>query len=130
MILGFKKQFVKDIMCGYNIHTIREDPKGRWQPGKKIHFATGTRTKNYNQFKTGVCVSVQKISICYHSSVGDMYGSPDIFIDDNLLGVGVGAYAKRELLAKNDGFYFLLDFYKWFSEDYNGKIIHWTDFRY
>lgn len=47
MILSFKEQFIPKILDGTKIHTIREDKKNRWEAGKKIHFATGVRTKNY-----------------------------------------------------------------------------------
>jgi hypothetical protein len=35
-----------------------------------------------------------------------------------------------EVLARNDGFATVKDFFEWFSEDYTGKIIHWTELRY
>ena len=35
-----------------------------------------------------------------------------------------------EKLALNDGFDSVKDFFNWFSEDFVGKIIHWTDARY
>ena len=35
-----------------------------------------------------------------------------------------------EQLAKNDGFDSVQDFFNWFNEDFNGRIIHWTDFKY
>jgi len=33
-------------------------------------------------------------------------------------------------LAKNDGFEGIEDFFKWFNEDFKGKIIHWTNYKY
>lgn len=35
-----------------------------------------------------------------------------------------------EVLAKNDGFSGVKEFFEWFSEDFKGKIIHWTDLKY
>jgi len=34
------------------------------------------------------------------------------------------------MVAINDGFDSLKDFFNYFSTNYNGKIIHWTDFKY
>ena len=33
-------------------------------------------------------------------------------------------------LSLNDGFDSCEDFFAWFNEDFSGKIIHWTPFRY
>ena len=35
-----------------------------------------------------------------------------------------------ELLAKNDGFETIEDFWTFFNDPYQGMIIHWTDTRY
>ena len=68
MILSFKKRFVSPILSGHKIHTIREDKPRRWKAGNKIHFATGVRTKHYDQFHAGVCVSVQAIVLVNHGN--------------------------------------------------------------
>ena len=143
MVLGFEPQFVEPILDGTKIHTIREDKHNRWKPGMKIHFATGVRIKNYHQFKTAVCVSVQEIRINWR----------DIFIDGKSLnhiipfihvgytklleGNSLKMYIPNEMisineyrLATNDGFESIDDFRKWFNKDFTGKIIHWTDFKY
>ena len=129
MILSFKPQFVKPILKGEKIHTIRLDPHKRWKAGMTIHFATGVRTKAYRQFHEAKCHSVQEIK---------MMRSQDDFIvlvDDrqiNSLGIA--------LLSIKDGFYKFEDFRDWFLpeppvyphdfEEYNGRIIHWTEIRY
>lgn len=115
MILAFKPQFVPRILSGRKIHTIREDKNNRWQPGKKIHMATGVRTKNYNCFKEAVCVAVQSIEITKNK----------VYIDGIQLN-------KQEIktLAINDGFNGIVDFFKWFNQHFYGKIIHWTYFKY
>lgn len=121
MILGFKPQFVPRILSGRKIHTIREDKTNRWKPGNKIQMATGVRTKNYNCFKTAVCVSVQTIEI------------RNIFDDKNAVLIDGRKLTKEEIktLAKNDGFDNVKDFWNWFfMEDFIGKIIHWTYFKY
>lgn len=128
MILGFLKgfqvngsrkqtNFEDKIKEGIKKHTIRDDSKNRWQAGRKIHFANGVRTSKYNNFKMGVCKSVQEIHI-----VDRM-----VFIDQRKLSLD-----EIDGLAINDGFDNTSDFWSWF-DDYTpflGKLIHWTDLKY
>lgn len=122
MILGFNSQFIEAIKSGKKIHTIREDKHDRWTRGRKIHFASGVRTKNYFQFKEGECFSTQKIEIKYSSISKTSF---IVFID----GYRMDNYF-LSLLAKNDGFENLRAFSDWFNKDFEGKIIHWTRFKY
>ncbi len=115
MILSFKPQFVDFILQNTKIHSIREDKFDRWKPGMKIHFATGVRTTNYNQFKGGVCISVQDVEIDF----------PRIKVDGRDL-----MFSERLRLAHNDGFNGLYELFEWFNKSFKGKIIHWTDFKY
>lgn len=121
MVLGFKKQFVKPIKAGIKIHTIREDKHNRWKPGRKIHGATGVRTKKYNQFFEDTCTGTQKIKIIYKKTSP----SPKIVVDGKRLNAD-----ETYLLALHDGFPGTFEFRKWFNKDFIGKIIHWTDKRY
>lgn len=139
MILSFKNKFpwgsptnfkVK-ILSGSKIHTIREDQKRRWKVGMKIHMATGIRTKNYRCFcDRFVCKSIQEIRIFY----GPFTDEVTVLIDGKEFYHRVGIYVVKSKdmikLAKNDGFDCVEDFFKWFDSDFEGKIIHWTDFRY
>lgn len=127
MILSFKKQFPDKILSGEKIHTIREDPHGRWVPGRNIHFATGVRSKKYNCFKEAVCVSVQPILINYYD-IGNFIRRVEIVIDGEMV-LGRDSELIKQL-AKNDGFNSVDDFFKWFDVDFQGKIVHWTSFRY
>lgn len=128
MILAFKAQFIESLKRGSKIHTIRLDPHRRWKKGRKIHFATGVRTKNYNQFKEEVCTGVEEIFMTY---------AFDDIIEVTIGGRYLQRYEVLEL-AKNDGFVNWQDFFNWFypiiqsSEDkyYSGRIIHWTSYRY
>lgn len=122
MILGFKPQFVKPITTGSKIHSIREDKPDRWKEGNTIHFATGVRTKNYNNFKTDTCKGTQIIEIIWKSG----------YINDTVVKVDGKELTleEKQRLAWNDGFVNLFEFYTWFSSDFKGKIIHWTDFKY
>lgn len=120
MILGFKSRFKGKIINGQKIHTIRKDKHGRWKPGMKIHFATGVRTRFYNQFWYGYCKSVQKIEILWTHKFGLM-----VDIDGNLF-AGKGL----EEIAKNDGFDNVHEFIVWFLPKpgvFEGKLIHWTN---
>lgn len=130
MILSFKPQFVDSILDGTKIHTIREDSKDRWHTGRFIHFATGVRTKNHHQFKSGRCEGIQRISMNLSIENGieinlfNNYGlSRKLSLYDNIT------------LAKNDGFTNYSDFIDWFYpllkdgvKDF--KIIHFTSYRY
>jgi len=133
MILSFKKQFPDKILSGEKIHSIREDSRGRWVAGRPVHFATGVRTKNYNCFQEGVCVSVQRIEILHYAFL-EKQPAIEVIVDDNIKFTQRGNHIYNsnfiKQLAKNDGFDSVEDFFKWFSSDFQGKIIHWTDFRY
>lgn len=128
MVLGFLKGFMVDgrrkqtnfenkIKKGIKLHTIRWDGKDRWKAGRKIHFAHGVRTNNYNCFKEGICKGTQKIEI----------GNRQIFVNDVKL-----SEDEIEFLSINDGFDSLEDFWGWFDvySPFTGKIIHWTDLEY
>jgi len=130
MILSFKKQFKEKILDGTKIHTIREDSRNRWRKRNLIHFATDVRTPNYDCFKEGKCVSVQRIHIRWYTAHGAC-----VYMDWNEF------YYKQSYmptmvtnrmleLARNDGFESINDFFRWFNKDFDGKIIHWTKFRY
>ena len=146
MILGFKKQFQQPILNGTKIHTIREDKHDRWERGNVIHFATGVRTKHYNQFRFGACVSVQPIILVNHGN--HVYckiqtGENEYIHNDCVEYDHIKWYTghlKRQIgggllgdLCKNDGLGWE-DFKHWFipkhGDKFTGKIIHWTDFRY
>lgn len=137
MILGFKKQFTKKILNRTKIHTIREDKSNRWKVGNKIHFANGIRTKNYEQFKSGICKGIQEIEIKHRG------GKYMCLSFDNETGVWIDGELKFAItgiihngtdfmttLAKNDGFKSYQEFFQWFNKDFKGKIIHWTKFKY
>lgn len=122
MILGFKPQFKERILAGTKIHSIRENNSRRWSPGMKIQFATGIRTKNYNQFWEAELISLQKFEIKY-SSISKT--SLVILIDE----YPINGYF-HSLLAKNDGFDSVKDFLQFFNKDFCGWILHWTQFKY
>lgn len=144
MVLGFKKRFVDRILKGTKIHTIREDKNNRWKQGNSIQFATGVRTKMYDQFMSGECISIQRFDILYHVPIDNsrVYRICYIYIDDELFST-VSFYRNDRPVVnshvlwfflkdfvKADGFDTIDDFLDWFSDDFSGKIIHWTDKTY
>jgi len=133
MILSFKPQFKPLILNGSKVHSIRPDKHKRWQPGKKIHFATGMRTKNYECFKMSECVSVQDIELKLYRS-----GLFLISIDGKLpLHI-----EPAQQLAKNDGFESIKEMYDLLFQMYcrnkkkfkvltlKMRLIHWTNLKY
>lgn len=107
------------------IHTIREDKRNRWKVGNDIHFVINNRTKNRFQFAPVLKVkSIQKIFI--HVDKGLSSGLYRfVKIDNRQL-----SNQEIEDLAINDGFENIKDFFDWFNEDFEGKIIHWTNYTY
>jgi len=132
MILSFSKKwpwnnepthFKKKIKNGTKIHSIRVDQHERWREGMDIHFATGMRTPNYDNFQMGKCTGVQHIEVINRESLS----GPEqmIRVDGFNLSIELA-----EELAINDGFDSLEQFFKWFDSDFEGRLIHWTDERY
>lgn len=117
------------------LHTIREDKTGRWKPGMMIDFFINVRTKNMFRFAPGVpVVSIQKIEIVWHSDSRNLelsklapkrFNYVDVIVDNNIL-----YFEDVKLLAQNDGFNDIYDFFFYFNQDFSGKIIHWTDKQY
>ena len=131
MILGFKPQFVKKIQNHTKIHSIRLDKHNRWVEDRRIQMAIGVRTKNYKVFYVAMCISTQKIVIKHGKGFPKQTG---VWIDDKLIfsidGIIHNGTEMMTQIAKNDGFKNYHEFFKWFSEDFEGKIIHWTDLKY
>jgi uncharacterized protein YqfB (UPF0267 family) len=124
MILSFTKKFPwggltyfeSKILTGTKKHTIRRDKNDRWKPGNKIHFSTGLRTADYNQFAEGECTKVEPFQIEYaKNEIG-------IWVRINGKSLSTNEVMK---LAVNDGFQELHQFFLFFDRDFKGKIIHW-----
>lgn len=108
-------------------HTIRQDLKNRWKAGMDIHFVINNRTKNRYQFAPIIkCVSTQKISITYwYNKKTKLFDLPMIIIDNK-----VQTENKIETLAVNDGFDNSVEFFKYFNKNFEGVLIHWTNYKY
>lgn len=118
------------------LHTIREDLPGRWKPGMAIHMVIHNRTKKRFQFAPEVpVVSIQEIEIKYEwdheltkaSVIIDGIKQGEVLWKNCQLKASSLTVDK---IAENDGFDSVNDFFEWFSEDFKGKIIHWTDHKY
>lgn len=137
------------------LHTIRAG--NRWKAGDLMHMAYGVRTKNYQQFNKGIpelemVKSVQEVEIKWKRQ--KMFGIAsheyiDVFVDNRLIiqcsvaepFMGSTHYYRHisgselgkistDLIAINDGFVDLFEFFRWFNKDFTGQIIHFTDLRY
>lgn len=119
-------------------HTIRHDPHGRWKAGMKIHPVINNRTLQRFQFApTMVCTGIQYIHILNGGdgrqvSIGDRPDYEDCMPfyfedddDDSLYGL-----KEMEVLAQNDGFESVEQFFAYFNKHFRGVLIHWTDIRY
>lgn len=128
-----KMNFINAVLDNHpKKHTIRADKSNRWKAGNKIHPVINDRTKDRFQFAPVVkCVSVQEIVIKHFSSHIDVEidGIPYL-LEKNSKGRIYIYTGTIEVLAKNDGFDSIHDFFSWFKEDFTGKIIHWTDLKY
>jgi len=120
--------YVMDYKVFYKVypklHTIREDSSNRWKVGMDIHMAIRNRSKDRFQFAPIVkCVSTQTIKIQWATI--DLVRMAHITIGGKAL-----SHSQMDDLARNDGFDSTGSFFKWFKEDFEGKIIHWTDLQY
>ena len=131
MTLGYSKyypwggetDFERKVLSGEKIHTIRKDLKGRWKAGRAIEHVTGNRTKQRNQFASGLCQSTQTIEILFNE-LGKI----------ELVKVDKKEIPNWELIAKNDGLS-IISFERWFYNSSNdgffkGVVIHWTNLLY
>lgn len=149
MILSYKQQFPwnqptnfkRKIKDGDKKHTIRLDIHNRWKPGMKIHHAHGVRTPHYDCFLENECISTQKIEVeemamisSDHCYVLEEYSErlKETFFKIFRVAVDDRNLTTEEIhtLAKNDGFDSTDDFFRWFSNNTEAKIIHWTDLKY
>ncbi len=120
MTLGFTEikngkptNFKEKILSGEKIHTIRENKKGRWRKGIILNFVTGSRTPQRNEFKTSSIISTQEITV----------NGSKVYIEGKLI-------SDIAALAINDGFSNAESFFEWFNGDFEGVIIHWTNYKY
>lgn len=124
----------RSIVSGSKKHTMREDRKERWKPGKLIHHTTGARSKRYKCFLQNDCISTQLVLMAYDK----IQSKTNLIIT-----VDRRRLTQKEIMQVvfNDGFLDLADFVNWFFPPdhktgyrkrtlWSGKLIHWTDLKY
>jgi len=131
----------KPLMPYQKIHSIRLDRANRWKIGNKIHFVVGLRTKDRFQFAPILKVkTIQKIEIKHYTGIiqvkiddklSEVYhhGALDSIYEINGF-LNLDKHEPESCFWKNDGFDSIEQFFEWFSEDFTGKLIHWTDKTY
>lgn len=102
------------------IHTIRRDEKKRWKPGMNIHFVMFQRRPWQINFAPVLPVKAVETIWIYRQGIDDF--EPSVYINEERLNE-----EEIKSLAKNDGFDSVDDFFEYFNEDFEGKLIHWTD---
>lgn len=121
---------VREIYFTPKIHTMRVDQFDRWKPDMSIQMVyRGPKYSIKDHFNKGItelekCKSIQKIEIKFRNSPKFLWPM-FVKIDGRPLDI-----PEVEKLATNDGFRNTNLFFAWFNQDFTGKIIHWTDFRY
>lgn len=134
MLIGYKPQFHAKILDGTKKHTIRTDAHDRWHAGMKMHQSAGVRTKQYRLLRMDTCTGTQTIEILWNRNIFFL-SKAIVYVDCESIGYfypeKIQLTDKKVIeLAINDGFETVQDFFKWFNDDYEGKIIHWTNLRY
>lgn len=137
MILDFKNTFRKDILNGDKIHTVRTDISNRWNKGSIINFYSDFGNPKQCHFKDDVVKDIQHLKIEFYGNrfINPSHIKYSIEIDGNKLDG-----FNMVLFCVNDGFHSTYDFLSFFLEKadqindnlkvYEGKVLHWTDYKY
>ncbi|MBC8985185.1 hypothetical protein H9X96_05290 [Pedobacter sp. N36a] len=103
------------------IHTIRKDAYDVWRPGMEIVMVTDKDGPEEFQFAP--------LLTCQHIQIVEMRkeenSAPQLRIDDQLF----SAEALHQF-AVNDGFQDAAALFSYFDDSFEGKLIHWTAFKY
>lgn len=122
MILGFKPDFVPQIISGAKVHTIRTGR--RWIAGQPISFCTNLRPDNQPKFQPdGVARTVQTIR------AEKIHATYLVEIDGRqLTGPELAEFIRRDgFESLNQLFHFLTGYH---GLPFVGQLIHWTDLVY
>lgn len=110
------------------IHTIRGDKSNRIKVGTKIQCCNWQGVpynSPVNQFApTFECKGIQKIEIKWFLNKENIKYAV-IYIDNCII-----AHYDNKIIAINDGFDTVEEFFNYFNSDFTGKIIHFTDLKY
>lgn len=118
------------------IHSIRKE--SRYQAGSILHPVINNRSKDRFQFAPCIQVkSIQKIKIEWLDGEDNTERICAVSIDGNHTGAAQFKNCSLQALSlslyhliKCDGFERAIDFFEWFHEDFEGDIVHWTEWRY
>lgn len=126
-------QFEQAILEGRKIHTLRADPKRRWKAGMSIQHWMGSprntrASRKPYQFATGVCSGTQEVKIhCHH---GQWIDTIQIEVDGRFLdSLEIKTFIYSDGLEEDEFFNFFGD-RKQKHSIWEGRIIHFTDYRY
>lgn len=115
-------------------HTIRTNNPKKFKPGviiQAVMMDGGEKSREDNLGPELVITGIQKIKI---EHLKDAKGVPLVWVsvDGSNIGFKRGSIISGGLeeLALNDGFDSAEDFLKFFSVDFQGSLIHWTETRY
>lgn len=114
MNINYKKEFEPKLVDGKKIHTIRS-----YNPmiGEVINHIVYPYSSKRHAALVSRCTAVQSITVIPELRT--------VYVDGRQL-----INTEIEELAKNDGFATVYDFWEWFTSDFNGYIIHWTNKKY
>ncbi|MGI8892196.1 MAG: ASCH domain-containing protein [Bacteroidia bacterium] len=124
MILSFSHPEFEELMKkGVKTFTIRRDKHGRWRAGMKIHFwknSPRNPSKDPYSFGEGICSSVE---YCYlYPGKNSVILLSDKGSEDT---VELNTQELLDVFAVEDGFKSWEHLKKWFTEDFEGRIIRW-----
>jgi hypothetical protein len=118
MILNFKKEFKPLILDRVKKTTIRQG--NRWKEGGKIHFYTGSRTKDAEQFAAGTVLQVVPVLIWPNARLISFWKGDGFYLMTPLMLSG---------LVKIEGFDSKEAFFEFFRNNYGaemrGQLIVW-----
>lgn len=119
------------------IHTLRTDEKNRWPPlTNTIHHTYFNRSPKEDIFAITPCTGIQLCAIVWKSKQirvlidGHLYTTYPCPGKEDKISMAWPHVERMRELAWNDGFDSPEQFFRWFSKDWSGKIIHWTNKRY
>lgn len=118
------------------LHTIRRDKEDVLHPGLEVELVFRSKGREHMKFGALTKIeSTQNFIVKYLRKRGET--KAQIFVDGVLIGETIWVHCQLkncsstlEALIRNDGFDSVNSFFEWFSEDFSGKIIHWTGLKY
>lgn len=128
-LLGFSKEFARDVRSGAKRQTIRAYRKDRRDPkvGQTLYLWTGLRRPGARKLGEKVCLSVYSVMLLDPSTTAF---SPVRMGNDSVPRALFDLdYDEREALADRDGFLGAADMLRWFDKvhglPFRGLVIRW-----